>query len=30
MLPILDGFSSAMEGKMKVAKVNVDESPEIA
>lgn len=30
MLPILDGFSSAMEGKMKVAKVNVDESPEVA
>jgi thioredoxin 1 len=30
MLPILDTFSSAMEGKMKVGKVNVDEAPEIA
>ena len=30
MLPILDSFSSAMEGKMKVWKVNVDEAPEVA
>ncbi len=30
MLPILDDFSSSMEGKMKVAKVNVDEAQEIA
>jgi len=30
MLPILDSFSSVMEGKMKVGKVNVDEAPEIA
>ncbi|MDD2907692.1 MAG: thioredoxin [Candidatus Gracilibacteria bacterium] len=30
MLPILENFSSAMEGKMKVSKVNVDEAPEIA
>lgn len=30
MLPILDQFSSAMDWKMKVAKVNVDEAPEIA
>jgi len=30
MLPILDTFSSAMEGKMKVGKVNVDEAPEVA
>ena len=30
MLPILEDFSSEMEGKMKVGKVNVDENPEIA
>lgn len=30
MLPILDEFSSSMEGKMKVAKVNVDECWDIA
>lgn len=30
MLPILDQFSASMEGKMTVAKVNVDENPEIA
>lgn len=30
MLPILDSFSSTMEWKMKVWKVNVDEAPEIA
>ena len=30
MLPILDTFSKSMEGKMTVAKVNVDENPEIA
>jgi len=30
MLPILDQFSASMEGKMTVAKVNVDESPEVA
>ncbi len=30
MLPILDEFSSLMEGKMKVAKVNVDECGDIA
>lgn len=30
MLPILDQFSDSMNGKMTVAKVNVDESPEIA
>jgi len=30
MLPILDEFSSSMEGKMKVAKVNVDECGDIA
>ena len=30
MLPILDQFSDLMKGKMTVAKVNVDESPEIA
>ena len=30
MLPILDQFSADMEWKMTVAKVNVDENPEIA
>lgn len=30
MLPILDQFAEKMDGKMTVAKVNVDESPEIA
>lgn len=30
MLPILDQFSESMWDKMKVAKVNVDEAPEIA
>lgn len=30
MLPILDQFSDMMGDKMTVAKVNVDESPEIA
>ncbi len=30
MLPILDEFSKTMEWKMTVAKVNVDEAPEIA
>jgi thioredoxin 1 len=30
MLPILEQFSQSMEGKMTVAKVNVDENPEIA
>jgi len=30
MLPILDDFSKTMEWKMTVAKVNVDENPEIA
>jgi thioredoxin 1 len=30
MLPILDTFSDSMGDKMTVAKVNVDENPEIA
>jgi thioredoxin 1 len=30
MLPILDQFSDLMGDKMTVAKVNVDENPEIA
>ncbi len=30
MLPILEDFSSEMDGKMTVWKVNVDENPEIA
>ncbi len=30
MLPILDQFSDSMGDKMTVAKVNVDEAPEIA
>ncbi|MDP2091190.1 MAG: thioredoxin [Candidatus Gracilibacteria bacterium] len=30
MLPILEDFSTKMDDKMTVAKVNVDESPEIA
>jgi len=30
MLPVLDQFSESMEGKMTVAKVNVDENSEIA
>ncbi len=30
MLPILDDFAKKMEWKMTVAKVNVDENPEIA
>ena len=30
MLPILDQFSDSMGDKMTVAKVNVDESPEVA
>ena len=30
MLPILDQFSDSMGDKMTVAKVNVDENPEIA
>lgn len=30
MLPILDEFSSSMEWKMKVGKVNVDENSDIA
>jgi len=30
MLPVLDGFSQTMDGKMQVAKVNVDDSPDIA
>ena len=30
MLPVLEDFSNKMDGKMTVAKVNVDENPEIA
>ena len=30
MLPVLEDFSSEMEGKMTVAKLNVDDSPETA
>ncbi len=30
MLPILDQFSTQMDGKMTIAKVNVDEAPEVA
>lgn len=30
MLPILADFATKMEGKMKVAKVNVDENPGLA
>lgn len=30
MLPVLEDFSNKMDGKMVVAKVNVDENPEIA
>ena len=30
MLPILDQFSTAMGDKMTVAKVNVDENPDLA
>jgi len=30
MLPVLDQFAESMEGKMTVAKVNVDENVEIA
>lgn len=30
MLPILDDYSSEVEGKMKVGKVNVDENSDIA
>jgi thioredoxin 1 len=30
MLPILEQFSTDMDGKMTVAKVNVDENAEIA
>jgi thioredoxin 1 len=30
MLPILDELSTKMEGKAKIAKVNVDENPELA
>jgi thioredoxin 1 len=30
MLPILDQFSESMGDKMTVAKVNVDEAPEVA
>ena len=30
MLPILDTFSDSMGDKMTVAKVNVDEAPEVA
>jgi thioredoxin 1 len=30
MLPILDELSSKMEGKAKIAKVNVDEQPSLA
>jgi thioredoxin 1 len=30
MLPILDELTTTMEGKAKIAKVNVDEAPSIA
>jgi thioredoxin 1 len=30
MLPILDELSTKMKGKAKIAKVNVDENPELA
>jgi len=30
MLPVLENFSQEMDGKLQVAKVNVDDSPDIA